>query len=120
MVATAAVVAVDISVNVGLSAVLERMFPSYDMGRNVWVQAGEAGVELTLYILFAGVITRSLTDPFVEFLPGSVQFASLLFIYFLDNALLKLRALQTRLFSVHSNGPTLDAKLGGSYDDGPL
>lgn len=95
--ATGLVVTVDVSTNVMVSAVLEHYFPSYDPLRSVWIQAIEAWAELTLYVIFAGVISRALNGPLYTIGVPELPYAALFGPWNLDSAVLKMRALRTRL-----------------------
>ena len=101
--ATGLVVTVDVSTNVAVSAVLEHYFPSYDPSRSVWIQAIEAWAELTLYIIFAGVISRALNGPLYSVGVPELPYAALFGPWNLDSAVLKMRALRTKLLDGGNN-----------------
>lgn len=53
---TALASALDISMNLGISVVLEVLFPAYQADKNVWLSALEGVAEITLHVLLSNVL----------------------------------------------------------------
>lgn len=104
----------DVGVNIGLSAVLEAVFPAYSPSKNVWLGGLEAAGEMSLHVLLSSLVLywgRSVFSTRGTLVP----YGALVGVFLMAQALRKMYALQAHVLN---NAYTrLGKKAVGKTDD---
>lgn len=108
----------DVGVNIGLSALLEAVFPAYSDEKNVWLGGLEAAGEMSLHVLLSSLVLywgRSVFSTRGTLVP----YGALVGVFLMAQAIRKMYALQAHVLQ---NAYTrLGKKAAGKQDEtGPI
>lgn len=88
----------DVGVNIGLSAVLEAVFPAYSPSKNVWLGGLEAAGEMSLHVLLSSLVLywgRSVFSTRGTLVP----YGALVGVFLLAQGIRKMYALQAHVLN---------------------
>lgn len=80
----------ELLLNVGVSGILEGIFPPFNPRRSPWLNLFEGSIEITLYLLIAGTASNSIAEMFIDTDLVRLPYGSLLMFWLLEGAVQKV------------------------------